>query len=169
MNRPLTGATKLFYTAAAALLCLSLAWKIEATFVWRLTHRSSASVAGKKIELPFPWMLTRTQSSIKARAFVTLWPTPVTSEEDELIIEQTPLDQLEQSDAAWITERTERFVSNGYSDVHSSVYENGGILCSEANKGQLPTFYCRSKSQLNLVYAGPANQVQSAIAILSTH
>jgi hypothetical protein len=64
-----------FWFGLALLSLLSLGWKPESILAWRLTHMNSASVGDREVQIPFPWVLARPKSPIKASTFSTLWPT----------------------------------------------------------------------------------------------
>jgi hypothetical protein len=155
----------MFYTVGFILVCLGMAWKPLVVVAWRLSHRSSVTVGYRRLTVPFPWVLTVSRSSVKAKSFVTLWPN-FSSRDVTAIIEETPSDQSLESDAKWSSDRAMRFASNGYSNIHNESYKGGQVLCSVASKGSSEIAYCKSNTKFNLVYSGPLERLNKAIALL---
>ena len=154
-----------FYMVTFLLLCLGLAWKLECIVVWRTIHKNSVVVDERSLKIPFPWVLSRTQSPAKIRSFATLWPT-WTDDYVTVLIEKTPLEQQKQSDEEWIVDRNARYSSGGYKDIRSESFDSGKILCAEVSKDGTLITYCRSKANINLIYTGSRGRLHSAIELI---
>jgi hypothetical protein len=154
-----------FWFGAALLLLLSLGWKPEVILAWRLTHMNSASVGNREVQIPFPWVLAHPKGPVKALTFSTLWPT---LKDDDLaaILEEAPAAQRTEADEAWFLDREARFRAAGFSDIHRESYGSKSIRCSIASINKTDVGYCRSTSNLTLIYSGPELQLPRAFALL---
>jgi hypothetical protein len=154
-----------FWFGAILLLLVPLGWKPEAILAWRLTHINSASIGNREIQIPFPWVLTHTQSPVKIRTFHTLWPK---SEDEDVtaVLEETPAAQQAETDDLWISEREARYRVAGYSDIRRESDGSKSVLCSIASIKNTEVAYCRSKLNLTLIYSGSTLGLSRAFAML---
>jgi hypothetical protein len=155
-----------FWFGLALLSLLSLGWKPESILAWRLTHMNSASVGDREVQIPFPWVLARPKSPIKASTFSTLWPTLENDDYLTAILEEEPHAQRTEADDVWFLDREARFRAAGYSDIHRESYGPKSILCSIASINKTDVAYCRAKSNLTLIYSGSKLQLPRALALL---
>jgi hypothetical protein len=154
-----------FFFGAVLLLLLALAWKPEVILVWRTTHTQSAFIGNRNVPIPFPWVLTHRQSPVKIRTFSTFWPT-LKDDDVSAILEETPAAQQAETDDAWISEREARYRVAGYSDIRRESDGSKSVLCSIASIKKTEVAYCRSKSNLTLIYSGSTLELPRAFALL---
>jgi hypothetical protein len=154
-----------FFFGAAFLLVLPLGWKPATILTWRLTHVNSAVVGNRDIQIPFPWVISHPKGPLKIRTFSTLLPT-LHDDYMVAILEESSTAQRAETDDAWFLDREARFRAAGYSDIHRETYGPKSIVCSSASINKKDAAYCRSKSNLTLIYSGSKYQLPRAVALL---
>lgn len=154
-------------TVALLVVIPCLLWKPIVTLAWRFRNPVTVSLANRSLTVPWPWMVTRSDESVKLRAFATQWPL-VNNAYATALISMTSSNDMSLSNSGWFSQSKSRYESHGFRDVKEVSFDANGVLCAEATSDKTESDYCRSKQGYDITFIGPHTLLVSLVNNLSS-